>query len=73
MTETEIQGIGFEMTKQFKHDEFYTNRYSRGVLELEFTYDREGLRTVDLTISEVNCKPVTFSELKALTQILGEW
>jgi len=26
-----------------------------------------------LTISDMNCKPVTLDEMKALTPILGEW
>jgi hypothetical protein len=73
MTEEQLKGLGFEMTKQYEHDEFVTKRYTKGVLEVEFTYGWEGLKTVDLTISEVNCKPVTFNEIKALTPILGEW
>lgn len=73
MTENELKGLGFEMTKQYVHDEFVTKRYTKGVLEVEFTYGWEGLKTVDLTISEVNCKPVNLAEMKALTPILGEW
>lgn len=73
MTEQQLKRLGFEMTKQYEHDEFVTKRYAKGVLEVEFTYGWEGLKTVDLTISEVNCKPVTFDEMKALTPILGNW
>lgn len=72
MTEEQLKGLGFVMTKQYKHDEFVTNRYTNGVLEVEFTYGWEGLKTVELTISEVNCKPVNFEEMKALTPILGK-
>lgn len=73
MTEEQLKGLGFEMTKQYEHDEFVTKRYTKGVLEVEFTYGWEGLKTVDLTVSEVNCKPVTLAEMKALTPILGNW
>lgn len=73
MTEEQIKGLGFEMTKQYEHDEFITNRYTKGVLEVEFTYKGQELRTCDLTISELNCKPVTFDEMKALAPILGDW
>lgn len=73
MTEEQLKGLGFEMTKQYQHDEFVTKRYTKGVLEVEFTYALEGLKTVDLTISEVNCKPVNLAEMKALTPILGNW
>ena len=73
MTEQQLKGLGFELTKQYEHDEFHTNRYAKGVLEVEFTYEGEELRICDLTISELNCKPVTFDEMKALTPILGEW
>jgi hypothetical protein len=73
MTEQQLKGLGFELTKQYEHDEFHTNRYAKGVLEVEFTYKGEELISYDLTISELNCKPVTFEEMKALTPILGEW
>jgi len=73
MTEEQLKGLGFEMTKQYEHNESVTKRYTKGVLEVEFTYGWEGLKTVDLTISEVNCKPVTLAEMKALTPILGNW
>jgi len=73
MTENELKGLGFELTKQYEHDDFHTKRYAKGVLEVEFTYEAKELRTCDLTISELNCKPVTFDEMKALTPILGEW
>ncbi len=71
-TEEQLKGLGFKMTKQYEHDEFHTNRYAKGVLEVEFTYEAQQLVTCDLTISELNCKPVTFDEMKALTTILGD-
>lgn len=71
MTENELKGLGFELTKQYEHDQFYTNRYAKGVLEVEFTYEGDKLLTCDLTISEMNCKPVTLDEMKALTS--GPW
>ena len=73
MTENELKGLGFELTQQYEHDQYHTNRYAKGVLEVEFTYESDKLLTCDLTISELNCKPVTFDEMKALTPILGEW
>lgn len=73
MTELQLKGLGFEFTKQYEHDEFHTNRYAKGVLEVEFTYEGKELKTCDLTMSELNCKPVTFDEMKDLTAILGDW
>ena len=73
MTENELKGLGFEMTQQYAHDQYDTNRYAKGVLEVEFTYEGDKLLTCDLTISELNSKPVTLDEMKALTPILGEW
>lgn len=72
MTEQELKGLGFELTKRFQHDQYHTNRYAKGVLEVEFTYERDELLTCDLTISGINCKPVTLEEMKVLTPILGE-
>jgi hypothetical protein len=73
MTENELKGLGFQLTQQYEHDQYHTNRYAKGVLEVEFTYEGDKLLTCDLTISELNCKPVTLCEMKALTPILGEW
>lgn len=72
MTENELKGLGFQLTKQYEHDQYHTNRYAKGVLEVEFTYKGDKLLTCDLTISELNCKPVTFEEMEVLTLILGE-
>ena len=73
MTENELKGLGFELIQKYEHDQYNTNRYAKGVLEVEFTYEGDKLLTCDLTISEMNCKPVTLDEMKALTPILGEW
>ena len=71
MTEQQLKALGFKMTKQYEHDQYITKRYTKGVLEVEFTYGWEGLITIDLSIKEVICKPVTLKEIKALTPILG--
>ena len=73
MTENELKELGFELTQQYEHDQYNTNRYDKGVLEVEFTYEGDKLLTCDLTISELNSKPVTLDEMKALTPILGGW
>jgi len=73
MTENELKGLGFELTQQYEHDQYDTNRYAKGVLEVEFTYEGDKLLTCDLTISGLNSKPVTLDEIKALTPILEGW
>lgn len=78
MTELELSRLGFQCKKQYTHDEFYTNRYTKGVLQVEFTYEgvlgtNGQLKTVDLTITEVNGKPITLEEMEVLTPILGDW
>ena len=62
-----------KLTKQYEHDQYHTNRYTKGFLEVEFTYEGDKLLTCDLTISELNCNPVTLDEIKALTPTFGEW
>ena len=72
MTEKEIKEIGFELVKQYNHDQFNTNRYQKGILEVEFTYENKQLVTVDLTMEEVNCLPITINELEQLNEILNK-
>ncbi len=73
MKEEQIRKLGFEWDLSYKHDQYHTNRYRKGPLMVEFTYEGEKLHTVDLTIDEVFCKPITLDELKDITTILGEW
>ena len=71
MTELQLKKIGFKFTKQYNHDQFNTNRYCKGSLEVEFTYKNNKLVSTDLTIQEINFKPVTLADMEALTPILG--
>lgn len=67
-----IKTLGFELDCEYDHDHFHTNRYRKGLLMVEFTYNGFRLETVDLTIDETFCKPITYAELKAITPVLGE-
>jgi hypothetical protein len=72
MTEGQIKKLGFKLVKQYEHDQFNTNRYQKGLLEVEFTYEGEELKTTDLTIQEINCIPITFNDLDELDTILNQ-
>ena len=72
MTEKEIKSLGFKLNKQYNHGKFHTKRYIKGVLEVEFNYKDNNLVNCDLTISELNCLPITFDEMKVITPILGK-
>lgn len=71
MKESELKSLGFECVKQYTHDNYNTNRYTKGVLQVEFTYENGDLKTVDLNVTEVIGKLVTLNDMKALTPILG--
>ena len=73
MNEKQLKELGFDLIRQYEHDEFWTKRYENGNLEVELTYEGNTLRTCELTISEINCRYVTLAELKVLTPILGDW
>ena len=72
-----IQTLGFKFVKQYRPgeyiDEFITNRYKRGFIEVEVTYNSDNtLRTFDVTIDEVNYLPVNVEELQILDSILNK-
>lgn len=73
MTEEQIKELGWVLVKQYTHDQYKTNRYKLGFMEVEFTYEEDKLHSTDVTITEVNCMPVTFNQVKALTELLGKW
>lgn len=66
ISEAQIKEIGFEFERGYKHDHYLTNRYKKGCLEVEFTYENDKLLTCDLTISELNCMPISFQEIKGI-------
>lgn len=72
MTEQQIKGLGFKLVKQYEHNQYNTNRYELGNLEVEFTYEKQKLITCDLTIEEINCLPINKEELMQLNKILNK-
>lgn len=72
LTEDNIQSLEFELEQKYKHDYFVTNRYKKGCLEVEFTYDDSKLVSTDVTIQEVNCLPINKQELLKLDAILNK-
>lgn len=73
ITEEQIKTLGFEFVKTYNHDQFITNRYKRGLMEVEFTYEDSRLQTCDLTISELNCMPVDFEDIKKISEVIGDF
>ena len=73
ISEAQIKEIGFQLTDSYDHDHYHTNRYQKGCLEVEFTYENDKLLTCDLTISELNCMPISFQEIKAISDLIGHW
>ena len=73
MKEEELKQIGWVLVHQYDHDEYHTNRYALGCMEIEFTYEGDKLVTCDLTISELNCMPINFNQAIKLTQLIGHW
>lgn len=72
LTEYSIKFLGFKLVKKYEHDQFFTNRYKKGCLEVEFTYDDKDLISLDVTIDEVIGLPINKNELKTLDNILNK-
>jgi hypothetical protein len=72
MTEDELKTIGFEFERSYVHDQYHTNRYKKGILEIEFTYKDDELLTCHMTMEEINCKPITLEEMKIIDRIFGD-
>ncbi|MBQ19129.1 MAG: hypothetical protein CMD31_00075 [Flavobacteriales bacterium] len=74
MTKTEVLEMGFQLTKHYRHDEWETYRYTKGVIQVEFTYVIETgeLDTRDVTIDEVVGKKMDLKALNSLDEILNK-
>lgn len=64
--------LGFEYDKTYKHNEFTTARYIKGVISAEITYIGFKYHSFDVTIDEVNCLDVNKTELVILDNILNK-
>ena len=73
MNEEQIKTLGWKLVKSYDHDQFHTNRYKLGCMEIEFTYEGNEMHTCDVTISELNCMPISFDQAKLLTELIGHW
>lgn len=73
MEENELIELGWKFVKTYTHDQYKTNRYKLGCMEIEFTYENKELLTCDVTISDLNCMPISLNQAKLLTELLGHW
>ena len=73
ITEKQIKELGWKLVKQYKHDKYHTNMFQLGCMHIEFTYEGKELLTCDVSISELNCMPISFNQAKILTELLGHW
>ena len=71
MNEQDAINLGFEFVKTYNHDEYRTNRFVNGVIELEFTYIDKNLVSSDVTIQEINCMEVNKEKLYMLNKLLN--
>lgn len=69
---TEIEDLGFEHVKSYPHDDFYTKRFKKGIIQVEFTYRDDKLYSVDVTIDEVVGMEMSFEQLRTIDEILNK-
>lgn len=70
MKEEDLIKLGFKFHSRYEHDDFYTNRYVKGILQVEFTYTATNKQiSTDVTIEEINCMPITLEEIKVLIPV----
>lgn len=74
LTEVKIEDLGFLLIKSYHHDEFYTRRFEKGVIQIEFTYEAETdrLETIDVIVDEVVSDKLTNSDILDLDRILNK-
>ena len=72
MTEKQVQILGFEKTKEYLSDTYFTRRYRKGIIEVEFTYESAELVSVGISLDKVNCLLVKIEDLKSLDNILNK-
>ena len=73
MTENDVELLGFDMVKLYHHDDWYTKRFEKGFIQIEFTYRTEDdkIETIDITIDEIVGNKVSLKDLKLLDRTLN--
>jgi hypothetical protein len=72
LTEKEIAALGWELAKQYTHDQYHTNRYALGPMQVEFTYEGAEVSDISITIDEQNARPISYRQAKILTELYVE-
>ncbi|MBY0244984.1 MAG: hypothetical protein K2Q03_05995 [Sphingobacteriaceae bacterium] len=70
MTEKEVKELGFELSNSYTHNQYNTNRYKKGCLQVEFTYEGKKMVHSDLMVLALDVHPISIDELKTLCGIL---
>ncbi len=73
MNENQLIELGWKLVHQYPHDQYHTNRYQLGCMEIEFTYEGEKLINKELTIREINTMQISNAQLKTLTKFFSKW
>ena len=73
LTMQELEDLGFEVVRSYTHDQYITQRRTKGLIEIETTWLFSGeFQSQDLTIEEVNAIEFTKEELIALDKALNK-
>ena len=72
MTRNDLLDIGFHFDQRYEHDHFITDRYSNGVIHLEFTMDtKTHIETYDVFIDDVSGIVPDLDQLNFLVKVLN--
>jgi len=72
LTIERIMKLGFTHNKSYAHDGFTTHRFVKGNLEVEFTYDVNGLDSIILAVGDLFYNDISEYEVRQLDSILND-
>lgn len=75
LTMQELEDLGFEIVKSYKHGEYVTQICKKGFIKIETTFDLSNNGAFvgqDLTIEEVFVSSFSSNQLKQLDKILNK-
>jgi hypothetical protein len=68
INDKQLRALGFNITETYSHDQYFINKYTKGILGVECTYQNGKIISFDLTIKEKEYIPVTYYDLKTITE-----
>lgn len=70
ITKESLEALGFEFDRSYPHDQFKTEVYAKGALEVEITYEGEKIVSTELNARHIVGRKIDLIDLNKFVELL---